>query len=87
MDAKDVAHGNGTALIPSRTSAAWFQDFVFNAAISVLFVKHRINFLRGKEDTSYRASFSSVFAAYSKYDSDMLRDSGINGKFMVLKTS
>lgn len=77
-------HGHGTALVPGRTSSGWFQRNVFDAATAVLFVRHRLTFLRAREGASYRASFSSVFAAYGRSDADALRDAGIAGKYIEL---
>lgn len=41
---KFVKHGNGIALIPDRTSAPWWQDFVPESD-SVLFVSPKIKFI------------------------------------------
>jgi DNA N-6-adenine-methyltransferase Dam len=41
---KFCAHGNGIALVPDRTSAPWWQQFVPRAEL-VLFVRHKIKFI------------------------------------------
>ena len=50
---KFVAHGNGVALVPDRTSAPWWQDFMQEAE-AVLFVRSKIKFIRadGKRGAS-----------------------------------
>jgi hypothetical protein len=42
---KFIAHGNGIALVPDRTSAPWFQAYC-NQADAVLFVAPKIKFER-----------------------------------------
>jgi len=43
---KFMQHGNGVALVPDRTSAPWWQEFVPRADL-VLFVSPKIKFIPG----------------------------------------
>ena len=52
---KFFEHGNGIALVPDRTSAPWWQDFVPRSDV-VLFVSPKIKFVdeRGREPFACR---------------------------------
>jgi hypothetical protein len=81
-----VNHGNGIALVPSRTDVErWFWPFVWEAADAVLFVRGRIYFHRPDGSTEGNAGHASVLAAYGKQNVDALRDCGIVGRFFNLK--
>jgi hypothetical protein len=76
-------HGNGIALVSARTETEWFEGIW--RATAVLFKKGRIYFhhtdgTRGKTN----AGAPSVFAAYGMEDAMILKESGINGKFLFL---
>ena len=47
-----LAHGNGIALVPDRTSAPWWQQFVPRAELT-LFVAKKIRFIAGFDDPDY----------------------------------
>jgi hypothetical protein len=49
-----AAHGNGIALVFSRTAAAWCQSAMKTAA-AILFVSGRIEFVPGKENAHKKA--------------------------------
>lgn len=57
-----IEHGNGVALLPSRTETRIFQQAA-EAASSLCFLRDRLHFIRadGRQD---RSSFASVLLAY-----------------------
>ena len=69
---------NGIALIPARTDTKWFHDLVLPKANSILFMRGRVRFLyHGKSQGS--PAFPSMLVAYTRYDTEMLKKSGIKG--------
>lgn len=79
-------HGNGIALIFARTETAAFFQEVWNKATSVLFIEGRIHFydVLGSRAPA-NAGAPSVLISYNEWNSDILRNSGIKGKFIKLK--
>lgn len=82
-------HGNGTALVGSRTEVEkWFWPFVWESATAVLFLRGRLCFYKPsglKADGN--AGHGSVLAAYGDTDAARLRASGIVGRYFRLKES
>ena len=78
-------HGNGIALIFARTETKCFFNHIWDDAHAVLFVKGRIKFynLEGKQKGTPGAP--SIFIAYGKYNAEVLKNAGIEGKFIQLK--
>lgn len=78
-------HGNGIALIFARTETKCFFNHIWNDADAILFVKGRIKFynLEGKQLGTPGAH--SVFIAYGSENAIALKNSGIAGKFLLLK--
>jgi uncharacterized protein YlzI (FlbEa/FlbD family) len=82
---KMALHLNGMALTFARTETAAFQRFVFPFAMSMLFLKGRINFLNEKGLVSRsNAAAPSVLISYTEFDADVLADSGIEGKHLLV---
>lgn len=77
-------HGSGIALIFARTETNGFFDHVWNGAHSVLFLKKRIKFLKGDFTSKHAAPTPSVLISYSEADTDALRNSGLEGKLIIL---
>lgn len=79
-------HGNGIALIFARTETNMFFDQVWTKADSLLFIKGRLFFytVEGVKAKS-NSGAPSVLVSYSKQDSEILMNSGIEGKFIPLK--
>lgn len=75
-----AAHRRGTALLFARTETAAFQDFVFPAAMVLLFLAGRLVFCRpdGTRAES-NAGGPSVLVAYGRADADRLVRSGLSG--------
>lgn len=58
---KFIAHGNGIALVPDRTSAPWFQD-AFSSMDAVLFTR-KLKFVRPDGTTGNSPSNGSALMA------------------------
>lgn len=76
--------GGGCALIFARTETKMFFDYVWDRATAILFVKSRIKFLRADLSQGESANAPSVIVAYSDADAEILKNSGITGKFVYL---
>ena len=75
---KMAVHNNGIVLVPARTDTRWFQDFVFNKAKGILFLKGRIGFF-GKENYSKsKCTFAPVFISYGKECFSILKEAHEN---------
>lgn len=81
-----AAHGNGIVLIFARTETRNFQEFVFNAADAILFVKSRIPF-ENIDRVSYgnNGGAPSCLIAYGGDNVKALERSGIQGKLVYLR--
>lgn len=78
-------HGNGIALIFARTETKCFFEHIWNDADSILFVKGRIKFYHVTGIQAGTPGAPSVFIAYGEENSNALRNSGIEGRFIKLK--
>lgn len=78
-------HGNGIALIFARTETDMFFSEVWGKANSILFIKGRLYFFR--EDgikAKANSGAPSCLNAYGQNNSEILKSSGIPGKFLSL---
>ena len=80
-------HGNGIALIFARTETEIFFTTVWKCADAILFIKGRLHFynldgVRAKQN----AGAPSALVAYGNENAERLRNSGIAGIFINLKT-
>jgi len=68
-----IAHGNGVALVFSRTDAAWCQEAMKSCA-SMLFLGGRIQFIPGKENQhkQSRSAAGTVMFAFGNECSEAL---------------
>lgn len=95
--ARMAAHGNGIALIFARTDTRMFQEFVWNRASGLLFIRNRLSFHapNGSVGVAGRSTASSVLVAYDRppmaenyltaaaiMNNVRLRDSGIAGTYV-----
>ncbi|WP_333599486.1 DNA N-6-adenine-methyltransferase [Flavobacterium sp.] len=78
-------HGNGIALIFARTETKCFFEHIWNDADAVLFVKGRIKFYHVSGIQGGTPGAPSVFIAYGKENANILRECGIEGRFLLLK--
>lgn len=76
-------HGNGIALLVNRTDNLLFQEVIFPTADSMLFMRHRVRFLRpdGSKGSPF---FGSCLIAWGKRNDEVLRNCEIEGKYVRL---
>lgn len=78
-------HGNGIALIFARTETKCFFNHIWYDADAILFVKGRIKFYNIDGEQKGTPGAPSVFIAYGKENAELLKNSGIKGRFIYLK--
>lgn len=80
---KMAAHGNGIALLVNRQDNLLWQQVIFPTAASMIFMRHRVKFLR-PDGTTGSPFFGSCLVAWVHECDRRLRQSGIEGKYVVL---
>lgn len=75
---KFVAHGNGVALVPDRTSAPWFQS-VAQRVDRIFFVTPKIKFLRPNGETGKMPSNGTALLAIREQGIRCLEKAQQNG--------
>ena len=80
---KMARHGNGLALLMNRQDNLLWQEVIFPSARSMLFMRHRVKFLR-PDGTTGSPFYSSCLVAWGDECDRRLRQSGIQGKYVVL---
>lgn len=80
---KMAGHGNGIALLVNRTDNLLFQGVIFPTADSMLFMRHRVKFLR-PDGSSGSPFFGSCLVAWGKNNDEVLQHCGIEGKYVKL---
>lgn len=73
-----VAHGNGIALVPDRTSAPWFQSFARHAD-RILFVSPKVKFERPDGSLGKSPSTGTALIAIGSRGSNALEAAQIAG--------
>lgn len=82
---KMAGHNQGTALIFARTETAWFQEFVFPIAKSILFLRRRITFCKPDGTKGkYTGGAPSCLVAYGEKDDRVLGACGLDGWYWPL---
>lgn len=76
-------HGNGIAILVSRTDNLLFHEVIFPRATSMLFMRHRVRFMRPDGSTG-NPFFGSVLVAFGSQNDYVLRTCGIEGKYVRL---
>ena len=76
-------HGNGIALLVNRQDNLLWQEVIFPTAKSMMFMRHRVKFLR-PDGTTGSPFFGSCLVAWGDNCDRRLRGSGIEGKYVVL---
>ena len=76
-------HGNGIALLVNRQDNLLWQEVIFPTAKSMIFMRHRVKFLR-PDGTTGSPFFGSCLVAWGDGCDRRLRGSGIEGKYVVL---
>ena len=81
---KCAEHNNGIVMIFARTETKMFFNWVWPFATAVLFMKGRPRFyhVTGEECRTNMPGAPSVLIAYGENNAILLRDSGIEGKFL-----
>jgi len=78
-------HGDGTALIFSRTDTAALQDYVFGTADSFFFMRGRLRFYDSEgNESKQNAPAPSLLVAYTEYDSERIAESALKGAHIPL---
>lgn len=86
--AKLAEHGNGIALVPSRTEVeSWFWPYIWEAADAVLFVRGRLYFRKPDGSKQGNAGHGSVLVAYGQKNLAKLRKSRISGQLVEIKNT
>lgn len=79
-------HGNGIVLIFARTETKCFFNHIWYDADAILFVKGRIKFYNIDGEQKGSPGAPSVFIAYGKENALALKKSGIEGRYLNLKS-
>lgn len=83
---KLATHGNGMALIFSRTETIGFHEKIWNKADAIFFFKGRLKFHHVSGDESVNsANAPSCLVAYGKDNIKSLETCGLKGKLVILK--
>lgn len=82
---KLAEHGNGIALPFNRCDTQLFQKTIFEKADAIMFLSGRVKFLRPDGDNAGTPGTGSVLIAFGELNSELLKFSGLDGKFIKLK--
>lgn len=82
---KMARHGNGIALLVNRQDNLLWQEVIFPSAASMIFMRHRVKFIR-PDGTSGSPFFGSCLVAWGSECDRRLRQSTIEGKYVVLNS-
>jgi hypothetical protein len=78
-------HDNGIALTFARTDTVWFQQWVFEHATSVLYMRKRIVFCDAfGVPAKWNGGAPSVMIAYGEQNAEAIEESGIEGKHVPI---
>jgi len=76
-------HNNGIVLIFARTETQNFFDYVWNKASGILFIRKRLTFYNvDGTPANNNAGAPSVLVSYGKENAEILKNSGIDGKYL-----
>lgn len=83
---KLAGHGRGTALVFARTETEWFFSTVWQRATAVLFLAGRLHFhFSDGQRAKHNSGGPSCLVAYGQEDAFALLESGLAGKFVLLR--
>jgi hypothetical protein len=82
---KLAEHGNGIALVYNRADSKWFQDYVFDQADAILFLRKRIKFFKKDGTPGNNPGTGSILIAYGAENVQKLEQCGLDGKLVYLK--
>lgn len=80
---KMACHNNGIALLVNRQDNLLWQEVIFPSARSMIFMRHRVKFLR-PDGTAGSPFFGSCLIAWGNECDRRLRLSSIEGKYVIL---
>lgn len=80
---KMADHNNGIALLVNRQDNVMWQEVIFPTAASMIFMRHRVQFLT-PDGHAGKPFFGSCLVAWGKENDAVLRCCGIDGKYVVL---
>ena len=80
---KMAEHDNGIALLINRQDNVLWQEVIFPTAASMIFMRNRVYFIR-PDGTTGKPFFGSCLVAWGHECDRRLRQSGIEGKYVVL---
>ena len=80
---KMADHNKGIALLVNRQDNVMWQEVIFPTAASMIFMRHRIKFIcpDGRKSEPF---FGSCLVAWGEYNDIVLRNCGIEGKYVRL---
>lgn len=81
---KFVQHGNGVALVPDRTSAPWFQEFIRRVDL-VLFVSPKIRFIDQNGNPGKSPAQGTALCAIGEMGAQSLRNAEWNNLGITMK--
>lgn len=81
---KMAIHNNGIALLFNRCDCKMFQDVIFKKATAIMFIRGRVKFYRADGSQSGTPGCGSVLVAFGEENADILKNSGIAGKYLRL---
>jgi hypothetical protein len=77
-------HGEGTALVFSKTETAAWHRWVWPCASGVRFLKRRIHFFRPDGSSAHEPRSPSALIAYGPRDAERLLNCGLSGAYIPL---
>lgn len=80
---KMAKHNNGIALLVNRQDNLLWQEVIFPTAKSMIFMRHRVKFIKPDGSTG-SPFFGSCLVAWGAECDRRLRQSGIEGHYVVL---
>lgn len=80
---KMADHNNGIALLVNRQDNVMWQEVIFPTAASMIFMRHRVQFLT-HDGHAGKPFFGSCLVAWGKENDAVLRCCGIEGKYVIL---
>lgn len=82
---KMAEHNNGIALLFNRADSKMFHEQIFDKATAILFMRKRIRFYRPDGTQGGSPGCGSVLIAYGYKNALLLKESGIEGKYVELQ--
>lgn len=80
---KMVEHNNGIALLFNRCDNKMFQDLIFPNMSGMLFMRHRIKFLRPDGTIGGSPGCGSILIAFGAANAEILKKCGIKGTYLI----